>query len=291
MYYLIYPLLYLFSLLPLRVLYFISDSLYGILYHVVKYRRNVVMDNLKIAFPQKTAQELIAIEKGFYHKFIDSMIETIKLFSAPDNFFEKRFSGNWEVVEQYYNQGRSVQLHLGHNFNWEWGNMMIAHKTSFQFLGVFMPLHNKAFDKIFRRLRSRGGAKLIDATRMSREFLPYRRSLYCLGLIADQSPGMVHKAKWFHFFNRKTAFTVGPAKNAITNNAVIIFAFINRIKRGYYEVSFTVCTEEPRAQNEDQLTLQFVNNLENSISQYPDMWLWSHRRWKHEWKKEYEVTE
>ncbi|GAB3015562.1 lysophospholipid acyltransferase family protein [Niabella terrae] len=284
MYYVIYYTLYLFSLLPLRVLYFISDSLYGMLYHVFQYRRKVVMGNLKIAFPEKTDAELITIEKGFYHNFIDSMIETVKLLSATDDFFEKHFTGNFELLEHYYRQGRSVQLHLGHNFNWEWGTMMVAHQSSYQFLGVYMPLSNKAIEKLFRKIRSRSGTRLINATRMSREFLPYRRSLYCLGLIADQSPGLMHKAHWFDFFNRKTAFTIGPAKSAIANDAVIIFVYLNKIKRGYYQAHFSVNTETPRAFKEDELTDQFVQFLENNIRQYPQMWLWSHRRWKHSWQ-------
>lgn len=285
MYYIVYTFFYLMSLLPLRVLYFISDGIYGILYYIVRYRREVVMNNLLIAFPEKSEEERTAIAKSFYHKLIDSMIESLKLLSASDAFFEKRFRGNWEVVEQFYQNGRSVQLHLGHNFNWDWGNMMIARNTSFQFIGVYMPIHNKAFEKLFKKIRSRGGAHLINATKMAREFLPFRRSLYCLGLIADQSPGRIDKAKWFYFFNRKTAFTIGPAKSAITNDAVIVFAFIKCVKRGYYEVEFTVNTQHPREQNADQLTLQFVKFLENNIRQYPDMWLWSHRRWKHEWKE------
>lgn len=288
MYYLIYFFLYLFSLLPLRVLYFISDSVYGILYHLVKYRRDVVMSNLKIAFPEKTTQELIAIEKGFYHKFIDSMIESIKLLSAPDSFFEKRFTGNWEVVEQFYREGRSVQMHFGHNFNWEWGNVAMVKKTSFDFMGVYMPIKNKAIDRLFIKIRSRGGTILLNATKMRQEFLPYRYRQYCLGLIADQSPGALHKAMWFDFFNRKTAFTIGPAKNAIANNTIIIYGFITRPKRGFYEVTFTVNTEQPGEQTPEQLTYQFVKYLENTIKQNPDMWLWSHRRWKHEWKQEYE---
>lgn len=245
------------------------------------------MQNLLIAFPDKTLKERTRIAKNFYHKFIDSMIETIKLLSAPDSFFEKHFTGNWEVVEKYYLQGRSVQLHLGHNFNWEWGNVTAVKHLSYKFLGVYMPLGNKTFNRLFKKIRSRSGTLLLSAHKMSAEFLPHRNSQYCLGLVADQSPGNVQKAGWFNFFNRRTAFTMGPAKNAIKNNTVVIFAFISRPKRGYYNVTFSLAEEFPKPGEEAQLTQKFVQYLESVIKENPDMWLWSHRRWKHEWKEEY----
>ncbi|WP_262915068.1 lysophospholipid acyltransferase family protein [Niabella ginsengisoli] len=151
MYYIIYGFLYLCSLLPLWLLYLISDGFYFLIYYVFGYRKKVVLGNLAIAFPKKTEKERIRIAKNFYHKFIDSLIETIKLLSAPDSFFEKRFTGNWQVVNKYYDEGRSVQLHLGHNFNWEWGNVAAVKQFRYKFLGVYMPLANKTFDRLFKR--------------------------------------------------------------------------------------------------------------------------------------------
>lgn len=242
------------------------------------------MHNLLIAFPEKTEKERTRIAKNFYHKFIDSMIETIKLLSASDSFFEKRFTGNWELIDQYYDQGRSVQLHLGHNFNWEWGNVVLSKSIRYQVLGVYMPISSKPLDKLFRKIRSRSGTIMLDAHKMASTFLPFANTQYCLGLIADQSPGRLHKAQWFNFFNRKTAFTIGPAKNAIKNNTVVIFAFIERRKRGYYHVNFSLADDSLAATTEAELTQKFVHYLEAVIRAQPDMWLWSHRRWKHEWK-------
>src|SRR6185295_9647790 len=122
MYYLLYTVFYLLSLLPLRFLYFISDGFYVLAYHVFKYRRDVVSSNLKIAFLEKSDAERRKIEKKFYHNFIDTFIETVKLISASVSFIEKHFTGNWELVNQVYESGRRAHLHLGHNFNWEWGN-------------------------------------------------------------------------------------------------------------------------------------------------------------------------
>lgn len=245
------------------------------------------MQNLTIAFPQKSTEERTNIAKSFYHKFIDSLLETLKLLSAPNSFFEKHFTGNWEVVNKYYNEGRSIQLHLGHNFNWEWGNVAAVQHLQYKFLGVYMPINNKTINRILKKIRSRSGTVLLSAHKMAKEFLPHKNTQFCLGLVADQSPGRLNKAQWFHFFNRKTAFIMGPAKNAILNNTVVIFAFITRPKRGYYNVEFSIGEEFPKPGDEMALTHKFVKYLETIIIANPDMWLWSHRRWKHEWKEEY----
>lgn len=291
MYYIVYCFLYLWSLLPLRLLYIISDFFYVLVYYVVGYRKEVVMQNLLIAFPQKTEAERIRIAKNFYHKFIDSFIETLKLLSASDSFFTKRLTGNWDVIDRFYDEGRSVQLHMGHNFNWEWGNVVLSQKVRYQIVGVYMPISNKALNRIFKKLRSRSGTVMLDAHKMAAEFLPFKGTQYCLGLVADQSPARLHKARWFEFFDKKSAFTIGPAKNAILNNTVVVFGFIERPRRGYYNVNFSVASAHPLESTENELTKKFVDYLEQIIIKNPDMWLWSHRRWKHEWKEEYGMAE
>lgn len=287
MYYIVYGLLYLISLLPLRVLYFLSDMFYGLAYYVLRYRRDVVAGNLQIAFPEKTGTERRIIEKKFYHNFIDSFVETIKLISASDRFIEKHFTGNWEVVNKVYESGRRAHLHLGHNFNWEWGNIVLGSKTPFKFLAVYAPISNAVFNKLFLKLRSRSGVIMLPADKMREQFLPYRNTQFLLGLVADQNASNPARAWWFKFFGRPAPFVKGPAKNAIASDAVVIFASIKKFKRGHYEAIFSVNEENPRSLTEEQLTEKFVRYLENNIRQYPDLWLWSHRRWRWEWKEEY----
>jgi KDO2-lipid IV(A) lauroyltransferase len=287
MYYVVYGFLWLLSLLPLKILYLVSDGFYGLVFHGFKYRRDVVMKNLLIAFPEKSERERITIAKKFYHNLIDTFIETIKLISASDKFIEKRVTANWELINEIKAGGKSVQLQLGHNFNWEWGNLVLTKKTTFRLLAVYMPFGNKIFERLFYKLRTRNGAIFLRATNMKEDFLPYRNEQYLLGLVADQNPGHPNSAWWINFFGRPTPFLKGPAKAAITNDTVVVFAFIHKPKRGYYKAVFSLAEKNPSASNEQDLTKQFVHYLENVISQYPEMWLWSHRRWKWEWKPEY----
>jgi KDO2-lipid IV(A) lauroyltransferase len=288
MYYIVYGILYLLSLLPLRVLYIISDGFYALAYYVFKYRRDVVGSNLKIAFPEKTDAERKVIEKKFYHNFIDTFVEMIKLISASDSFIEKHFTANWEVVNEVYNSGRRAHLHLGHNFNWEWGNIVLGKKTPFKFLAVYTPITNPAFEKLFLKLRQRSGVTMLPSNKMRERFLPYRNTQYLLGLVADQNPSDPARAWWFNFFDKPAPFVKGPAKNAITSEAVIIFASIKKTKRGYYEGTFSIDEEHPEEHTEQELTQKFIAYLENNIRQNPDLWLWSHRRWRWEWKEGYE---
>ena len=287
MYYIVYGFLWLISLLPLRILYFFSDGIYALVFYVFKYRKDVVMSNLLIAFPEMTEKERTKIAKKFYHNLIDTFIETIKMISASKNFILKRCSANWDVVNGIKATGKSVQVHIGHNFNWEWGNAVASQYFSFPLVVVYMPIANKLLDKLFYRLRSRNGSLLVRATHMQQDFLPFRNMQYVLGLAADQNQGSPANAWWFNFFGKPAPFVKGPAKGAMINNTAVTFAFIHKPRRGYYEGVFSAMELDPKKMTEEELTLKFVRYLESVIRQYPDMWLWSHRRWKHEWKPEY----
>lgn len=286
MYYVVYGFLWLISLLPLKLLYVLSDCIYGLMFYVFKYRKAVVMSNLSIAFPEKTEGERKKIAKKFYHNLVDMFIETIKMISSSQKFLDKRVAANWETINALTSSGKSVQMHMGHNFNWEWGSVVAARKVDLPILVVYMPIGNKIFEKLFCRLRSRSGNKLLRATRMADDFLPYHKTQYLMGLVADQNPGHPANAWWFEFFGKPTPFVKGPAKAAIANKTEVVFTYIHKLARGRYEALITV-VENAAGLTEIELTKKFVRYLEDVIRQFPEMWLWSHRRWKWEWKPEY----
>src|ERR1700742_2168615 len=171
MYYPVFGIFYLMSLLPMWLLYGLSDVIAFILYSV--YRRKVVFSNLRIAFPEKTEQERLRIAKRFYRNFTDNFIETIKLLSASPAFLQKRFViDNPELLDQFFDQGRKLQLHLGHCFGWELAGVAMPPRTRYTFIVVYMPVENKAFERLFLKLRGRFGAVLLPATKMQRSILP-----------------------------------------------------------------------------------------------------------------------
>jgi KDO2-lipid IV(A) lauroyltransferase len=288
MYYLLYGFLYVLSLLPMRVLYLVSDAIYGIVYYVIGYRRKVVMDNLRQAFPEKTEAELVCIAKKFYHNFIDSFIEVVKLVSASDAWLARRFTVEVSALDELYATGKSCQMHLGHTFNWEWGQLVLTALTKYQILVVYMPISNKALEKLFYRLRTRNGNAFLPAPSMREAIVPYLSRQYLLGLVADQCPGNMQTSYWIDFLGRPTPFASGPEKGARAGHLPVVFASIEKPRRGHYHATMKLACMDAAELPEGELTREYVRYLESVIRARPDMWLWSHRRWKHAWKEEYE---
>jgi len=251
------------------------------------YRKKVVFNNLLIAFPEKNEQEREAIAKKFYRNFTDNFIETIKLLSAGKNFIRKHYSCDTKLFEELYYQGKKCQAHLGHNFNWEIANLAMAFYTPYTLLTVYMPINNKIMDRLFQKIRSKTGAVLLPATEMRTAMLPWRDKQYLLALVADQNPGVPSKAYWLNFFGRPTPFVTGPEKGARANEAAVVFIHFTKNKRGYYEAHPELAALEPQSLAETEITKNYIQYLERVIRANPEMWLWSHRRWKHEWQPEY----
>jgi KDO2-lipid IV(A) lauroyltransferase len=282
MYFLIYSFLYLVSLLPWRLLYVFSDGVAFLLKHVIKYRVAVVAQNIAIAFPNKTEKERKQIANDFYQQFTDSFIETIKLLSISDKTFQKRFTSNVEVLNELHKTGQSVQIMAGHFFNWEFANWGVAKYGQYPFIAVYMPLSNKAFNKLIYDLRARYGSILIPATNFRSQFHKYaNEGPYAMALAADQNPGNPLQAYWVPFFGRLTPFVKGPEKGAKLNNTAQVFVHFYRTKRGYYHSEYEVMTTSPNYFKDGQLTALYVKVLEDKIKMNPSNYLWSHRRWKY----------
>lgn len=286
-YYVVYGLLYLLSLLPLRVLFLFSDFAYIILYYIVGYRKKVVHYNLSIAFPDKPESERKEIAKRFYKNFTDNFIETIKLLSADVAYINEHFTGDYSIFEQLYQQGRKSQVHLGHNFNWEMANVAVAANISQQLLTLYMPIESKIFDRLFLKLRSVTGVVMLPATKIRSAILPWRNTQYSLALVADQSPAEPTNAYWVSFFGRPTAFLRAPENGARVGNLPVIFSSFIKTKRGHYHGFFELAEDSPASLPKGELTKRYAQYLEAFIRKHPDMYLWSHRRWKLVWKEEY----
>jgi len=287
LYYIVYGLLYLVSLLPLRVLYVVSDFAYFILCYVIGYRKKVVFSNLKQAFPERSETDRKKIARKFYRNFTDNFIEFIKLLSASPACIEKHFRGDYSIPLRLSDQGKRCQALLAHNFNWEWGCLAVALNVKHLFLVVYMPISNKIVDKIFMKVRSKTGGVMLPATGMRNAIIPYRSSTYMLALVADQNPGTPANAFWFNFFGKATPFVRAPESGARRGNIPVLFCKIIKERRGYYKIFFEMLEENPGTLKEGELTKKYVDRLEDFISEYPEMWLWSHRRWKWDWKEGY----
>lgn len=284
MYYLLLIFAYAISLLPLWLLYGVSDVLYLVVYHIAGYRRTVVHANLVQAFPDKSPKEIKRLTRKYYRNLTDMMVETIKLLTIGRKQLRRRFDCDLTVLQQLYEQGKSCQLHLGHNFNWEWANLFCIQGVRFPFLVVYMPITNKAVDRFFRHFRERSGSTLLPANDIRNAMAPWLHKQYLIALVADQNPGDPRRCYWFPFLNKMTAFYKGPEMSARRNNIPVVFADIRKVKRGYYKAQLSLAFENPLEVPEGKITEAFVQFLEKNIREQPEVWVWSHKRWKHEWK-------
>ena len=287
MYQIVYFFLRSLSLLPLPVLYLISDFIYMILYYLAGYRKDVVLKNLQIAFPEKTEVERKKIMKAFYHQFSDSFAEMIKIFSWNEKEICRRMKGNIEVINEWAGKEQSIQLVLGHYFNWELANLSWAANMKIPFLGVYAPLKNKTMDRIVRKMRSKTGTVLIPANDFKRGFVQNMKKQYVLGLVADQNPRKLESAWWLRFFGKEVPIVKGPAKASIARNTVVVYVDFYKVKRGYYEYKMELITSTPAEFSEEELARLIIKKIEDSIRARPANYLWTHRRWKRSWKKEY----
>lgn len=286
MYQIVYAIFYALSLLPWRLMYFIGDGIYALVYYVFGYRKQVVMKNLSIAFPEKTEQERTRIAKDFYHNFIDTFIETIKLLSITPKEFDKRCTRNVDAVNNLKATGQSVQLHSGHFFNWEFGNLCMSKSLNYPFIGVYQPLSNKIFNRLILKLRSKFGAILIPVTEFKTSFHQYTKEPYTLGLVADQNPSNPNNAFWMPFFGKMAPFVKGPEKGAQRMNTAVVMVEFYKIKRGYYQLDCTLLTTKPKEFADGEITKKLIQFIEGCVRKRPSNYLWSHRRWKFEFDAE-----
>jgi len=291
MYYLVYGLVRLLSLIPLPILYIFSDFIYVLVYYVFGYRKKVVLSNLLIAFPDKTNKERIRIAKDFYHNLIDTFIETLKFFSWNFSDIENRCSPDLSGLEEAYATGRPIHIIAMHNFNWEYLNWWMSKNSPLPFVGIYGPIGNKHLDKMFLKMRSKYGTILIPATDFKVRYQAYHNQPHILGSVADQSPGNPLNAYWLDFFGKKTAFIKGAERGAVSGGVSVVFVHFYKTKRGHYFGKTEFVTADASTWGEGKLTKAFAAFVEKSIRSKPANYLWSHRRWKHEWKPEYaEIT-
>lgn len=287
MYYIVYGLLYTLSLLPLRVLYLFSDLAYFIIYHLMKYRKHVVMNNLAIAFPEKSEEERLKIAKDFYLNFTDTFIESIKMISISKRELFKRSQCDIDLINNLIDKGENIHILVGHQFNWEFANLVYAQHLKAPFVAIYMPIANKIFDRIFYKVRERYGTILISAWEFKNKMHGVFSKQYILALAADQNPGVPANAFWLNFFSKPAPFVTGPAKGAVKNNTAVVFVGFEKVKRGYYRFKAISITEDGSLHTPEELTLLYKNVLEDTIRKNPSNYLWSHRRWRHEWKEGY----
>jgi len=275
-------LLKLLSRLPLRVLYRISDLIFFITYHVIRYRRVVVATGLRRSFPDKSTDELSNIARKFYKNFSDYAVETLKLLTMSKEEVRRRVVyKNPEVIESLARRGQAMIYLTSHQFNWEWLLAGVCLYTTPPVYYVYQTQSSRFFDDFSNLIRKRYGASAIRREKVGREAVKLKGTLHSLAILADQFPGIdADKRYWTTFLNQETAFFYGINHLAVMTQYPVIFFMSRKIRRGFYECELVKIAEPPYSKDDFRIIESYVKATEKIILEQPDGWLWSHNRWK-----------
>jgi len=271
------PLLWLVSIVPLKVLYIKSLILSNFFF----YRNHIIKSNIDNAFNNSNIDHKKQIIKGFRRYFLNLICEIIKMISVNNSFYNNRITiKNIEILDQYYDRNQTIVLMMGHHNNWEWAGQIISIKSKQKFVSVYKKLSSSFFDYLMINLRKKNGADVIEMNDIIKHIYD-NQECKIIGLIADQNPIVTDSTKWTKFFKQSVPVIDGPEKIARKMNFPVLFCNMNKIKDGYYTISFEVIDENPKTSKSGDITNKFFNRLEEKIKEEPNNYLWSHNRWKH----------
>lgn len=270
------------SLFPLPLLYLLADFIYYLIYYVFGYRRKVVEENLRNAFPEKSSEQVEIISKKYYRHLSSVMVEIIKMSSMSGTELQRRIPfKNLHLMKKYLDAGIGVLGCSAHYGNWEWGTLALQLQIDAEIYPIYKPVSNVAFNNWFNRIRSRFGNHMIPMRQTLRAITESKNRPTIFLFATDQTPQKSESSYWLNFLNQPTSVLPGLEKIAIRTNRPIFYLKSKVIRRGYYEVECIPLCMEPALTQEGEITKLHVRMLEQVIEEEPAYWLWSHRRWKH----------
>lgn len=285
MYHLLRFFLKLLSYIPWRVMYGLSDGLFYLLYYMVGYRRKIVRKNLSESFPEKDLSDIKRIEKGFYRFFADMLLESCKLASMSPEEMRKRMKfKNVEAVNAMIRQGKSVSVYLGHYGNWEWvSSMPLWLEKDVEGIQIYHKLRNQIMERLMLHIRERMGGISVEMHKTARYIteLVNNHKVCVIGFIADQSPKKRESRYFLPFLHHKTPVLIGTEKITKHYGFEAFYLHVTRTRRGFYEAEFVQLHENPQSLPGFELTALYFKHLEQAIQQQPELYLWTHQRFKH----------
>ena len=284
--------------MPYRALYVISDIANLVLYHIVRYRRDIVRRNITSAFPEKSLEDCISIERGFYKWFCDYFVETVKLMSVSRQELLSRieFRGI-DKIEECFDRGQTCAGILGHYGNWELlsATGLVIKKHPEAVIGlIYHPLRSQLFDRLFINMRQSMGGVCVPKKDILRYLVSFRSQnlMNLFGYIADQAPRYRNIHLWLPFLNHDTPVFTGAERIMRKMNNAVFYIDVERPERGKYIYTFKLMTDKPGEMPEFEITKKFFVMLEQTIRREPRFYLWSHNRWKRtreEFDKEFKI--
>ena len=280
----LFKIIILFSKLPLRILYWLSDFIFVILYFVVGYRKKVVFQNLKNSFPEKSDSELKIIRKKFYHNFCDYLVETLKSFTITSHELRVRVQYlNQDIFHEAKAENKNVILLAGHIFNWEWFNAFATVVPQEKSFPVYRKVQSSFWEQKVKEIRNRFGNHALEAKEVIRHIFKNANdgnSVYMF--VADQTPHVSEVTYGLNFLHQKTPAFVGYDKLSTRMDLAFVYCEMKKVKRGYYQINSYRIEPDGEKFEEYEVVRKFHKMLETTINKRPDNYLWSHRRWKYQ---------
>ncbi len=271
------------QLFPLRIHYVLSSIIFVLIYHVFRYRRDVVSINLLNSFPEKPKEEIIQIGEKFYRFLCDSIIETFYYDRISIKEIMQRHKVlNIGLVEKYLAEGRPVIIATAHYNNWEWNCSLTLH-SKYSGNVIYKKLSNKSFDQFYYNMRAQFGIRPIDRSDFYRQLLSdlHNNKSSATAFLMDQTPRKHEIQYWTTFLNQETAVLTGTEKISRKLDAAVLFCHVRKLKRGYNSLEFSLIADHARNTAPFEITEKATRMIEAMIVECPEYWLWTHKRWKH----------
>ena len=259
--------------------------LYLLLKNVLRYRKSIIEKNIKLSFPDATKQELNQIKDNYYKHLSNILIESFWLTFIPKEMIKRRFVyENIELLENIVSQGQNISTVSGHFANWEWLSSTPLWSNKTQFASLFKRINNPILNKLSINIRSRFGLHCIDKNNALRKIIELSKKPegYVVAFIADQCPSRKNIHYWIKFLNQATPIFSGWATISRKLNNAIVYIKVTQISNHRYKVRFDLLTTTPKKYTDKELCEMYMNRMEEDIKETPELWLWSHNRWKHE---------
>ena len=276
----VYIAIYMVSLLPMKFFYGMASFTFFLVYHLIGYRKVVVIQNIARSFPEKQYGEIHAIVKKFYFSFVSYFAEILKGVSVEAKVLDKQIVfENLELVDLYIKSGRSVIVALGHCGNWEMLNFL-PYKIQHDVYAIYKPLSSGLANSLMIKIRSRFGMKLLPDKFAIRHILTQKSFPAVYLFIADQRPRIKDEEYKFKLLNQEAYVFSGMEKLARSTEAAVIYLHITQISRGNYKVCFIPINAKAQSTKKREITQKYVELLTENIKEEPYGWLWTHKRWK-----------
>ncbi len=267
------------------LLHFQASCFAFLIYHVIGYRKKVIVQNLQNSFPEKDEAEIKQLTKAFYRNFCDVIVEIIKQMSiSAPNLKRRMLHTNPEVLEEMVAHGGGGIAIFAHYTNWEWLGAGMGLQLPFETVGVYKVLSSKVFDCLMLHIRTRLGNQMITMEQTYRESIKRLKKPCYIAFLGDQAPNPQPKLYFSKLLGQPAAVQLGIATICLKLNVPLYYFDVRRKRRGFYEVELRKVPHEDllpfSKENVQKLTDRHVAMLEEIIRAEPANWLWSHRRWK-----------